>query len=816
MTYRNDAPLFDPLDDRLGLAPFGRRLSRVIRGAQLGHNIVIGLNGTWGSGKTSAINFAVAHLMAVEKAGLAPLCKDEAAEAEALTHLLKSNAGSSAEADSTSYSTPELLRQLEIESGQADNETIIIRYNPWLVSGHETLISDFFRLLGNRTAEFSDTDASNDIRRYAREVAAFTERLTGSAEGMMRVVALGLDLSGGGGAATFGLGAAQEALRKIKGTAGSVREKLAENAVLTLQEARDNLKAALKKTPKRFLVIIDDIDRLETDEVRPILSMVKSVGDLPNVTYLLGFDRRSIEHALGEGQTEQDDRPTFLEKVIQIDIELPRISSKLLGKELFRWLPSLLNRELTESEISDLETDLFRGWEMLETPRDLMRLYNSLLFVRMATDRELLITDLVRMELIRLKESNLFDWIMSNQQFFSGSHETHLVWFNNQERHEFIESGLQNASLRRRSICSKWLRRTLTEFRDTSHPYSNPIQDLDHNLGWPLRSPEGWHAYTHLYPHEDTISQDEWGKLKQIQEHEQKCVAYLKTIDIRQRSDEKSMLYSLVDDLRHFFSIDDCPTGLLSALVKQGEDLWWHRNYNWGGTPINTLMHLSDLIPSKERIRLLPSLVGSKSVPLGVAGLMTIELGRPYDFVWPKLEDKESIEQLSEADVHHLADIVSQRIDDALPDDIGWSCRLGPLLEIYEKQRGPAAAAKIAEQIFASNGQGGIGLIMLKASYTIGSEGTSYTFNDVNEDIYPLSAIRTYAVARLKDQKFPEHSQLLEACVKGIDQILAKKAATNSENDPDSELDENQSTASKPRAKKSDKKKGKRPPKSKS
>lgn len=807
MTYRNDAPLFDPHDDRLGLAPFGRRLSRVIRGAQLGQNIVIGLNGTWGSGKTSAINFAVAHLMAAEKAGLAALCKDDAAEEEALSHLLESPAGAAADDASTSFSTPELLRRLENESGQGDNETIIIRYNPWLVSGHETLISDFFRLLGNRAAEFADSDTSNDIRRYAREVAAFTERLTGSAEGLMRVVALGLDLSGGGGAASISIPAAQEIFRKIRGTAGSVREKLSENAELTLQEARDNLISALKKIPKRFLVIIDDIDRLEANEVRPLLSMVKSVGDLPNITYLLGFDRRSIEHALGEARTERDDRPTFLEKVVQIDIELPRTSGKLLEKELFRWLPSLLDRELTENETRDLETDLYRGREMLETPRDLTRLYNSLLFVRMATDKELLITDLVRMELIRLKESNLFDWIMENQRFFSGSYETHLVWFKDEQKKEFIKIGLQNASIRKRDICLRWLQRTLTEFQEPNAMIGEPIRVNDRSLGWPLKSSEGWHTYTRLYPHEDTISQDEWKKLKEIQEYEEKCVVFLQAIDQRQRTDGKSMLFSLVEDLKHFFSTDDRPTGLLSALVMNNEELWWQRNYGWGGTPIHTLMHLTDLIPSEERIRLLPSLIGSKAVPLGVAGLITIELGRPYDFVWPKLENRESIERLSEADVHHLADIAAQRMDDASPDDIGWSCRLGPLLEIYAKQRAPAEVAKITERILASDGRGGIGLILLLSSYSIGSDGTWVTFKEVNEDIYPLAAIRAYAAARLNDQKFPEHTQLLEACVEGIDRMLATKAATKSGEGTDSEPDENQSGISKPKSKKPVKKK---------
>ncbi len=65
----------------------------------------------------------------------------------------------------------------------------------------------------------------------------------------------------------------------------------------SLSQLRDELAADLHGQDKRLLVIIDDVDRLPANEVRQIFRLVKSVADLPNVNYLLIFDREVAERA---------------------------------------------------------------------------------------------------------------------------------------------------------------------------------------------------------------------------------------------------------------------------------------------------------------------------------------------------------------------------------------------------------------------------------------------------------------------------------------------------------------------------------------
>ena len=55
---------------------------------------------------------------------------------------------------------------------------------------------------------------------------------------------------------------------------------------------------ALKEGKQRYLIVIDDIDRLTPAEIREVFKVVKALADFPNVVYLLSFDREVVAQAL--------------------------------------------------------------------------------------------------------------------------------------------------------------------------------------------------------------------------------------------------------------------------------------------------------------------------------------------------------------------------------------------------------------------------------------------------------------------------------------------------------------------------------------
>jgi predicted KAP-like P-loop ATPase len=62
-----DRPKADPVDDRLGYAPFAKHLAESISRMAPPEGLVVGLYGPWGSGKTTLLNFVLHYLQAMPR-----------------------------------------------------------------------------------------------------------------------------------------------------------------------------------------------------------------------------------------------------------------------------------------------------------------------------------------------------------------------------------------------------------------------------------------------------------------------------------------------------------------------------------------------------------------------------------------------------------------------------------------------------------------------------------------------------------------------------------------------------------------------------
>ena len=50
----------------------------------------------------------------------------------------------------------------------------------------------------------------------------------------------------------------------------------------------------------RVLVVMDDLDRIQPNEMREMFRLVKGVADFPNTIYLLSFDREVVIDAIAD------------------------------------------------------------------------------------------------------------------------------------------------------------------------------------------------------------------------------------------------------------------------------------------------------------------------------------------------------------------------------------------------------------------------------------------------------------------------------------------------------------------------------------
>ena len=76
---------------------------------------------------------------------------------------------------------------------------------------------------------------------------------------------------------------------------------------------------------------IDDIDRLDRDEILSVLKMVRLTANFPQIVYVLAFDDEMVARAAGQnfGGTPDSGRE-FLEKIVQYPFAIPAVGRKRL------------------------------------------------------------------------------------------------------------------------------------------------------------------------------------------------------------------------------------------------------------------------------------------------------------------------------------------------------------------------------------------------------------------------------------------------------------------------------------------------------
>ena len=182
----------------------------------------------------------------------------------------------------------------------------------------------------------------------------------------------------------------------------------------TVEKTFRNLAEVLKKEQKRFLIIIDDIDRLVPEEALAIFRMIKSVGCLPNVMYLLVFDRILANKVVVERYPSEG--PQFLEKIIQANFELPMPIQTDINNSVLTAIRETCGTpdDVQLIRYQNIFHDVVVPYMQL-IPRDVVRFQNVISVTWPAIAGEVCLADFIALETLRLYEPNLFQAIRSNK-----------------------------------------------------------------------------------------------------------------------------------------------------------------------------------------------------------------------------------------------------------------------------------------------------------------------------------------------------------------------------------------------------------------
>lgn len=284
-------------DDVLHRDQFARRLVRTLisEKTRKASGNVVGLAGSWGAGKSSVLNFVEEQILAEYP------------------------------------------------------EAIVVRFNPWLVSGRNDLVREF-------------------LSELLAMIARSKGKIAQSEQLMKVLVDYGMRLSPvldfvPGGAAAKGVVQAASSLLERGDSLAALRKRL-------LQE--------LTRFPEPIVALVDEVDRVEDAEIHALAQLVRSIADFPNVSYLLAYDATRVAEALGNGSPERG--RSYLEKIIQLQIPIPALAPQEMVAVLRTELAHIEDFSLPKDFLADaryVQMEELLILRVLPTLRDVKRLVGT-------------------------------------------------------------------------------------------------------------------------------------------------------------------------------------------------------------------------------------------------------------------------------------------------------------------------------------------------------------------------------------------------------------------------------------------------------
>jgi predicted KAP-like P-loop ATPase len=274
-------------------------------------------------------------------------------------------------------------------------EISIINFACWWFRGEEALALAFFReLYAGLGPSLGD--------RFKQALPKIGARLLRAGS----VVGAGIDLAGGAGAGAVASGA-------MNWLSGLIKEDD------TVEKLHADLVKALGEQKKRFLIIIDDIDRLAPDEALLIFRLVKSVGRLPNVIYLLVFDRKLAEKIVSGRYPSEG--PHYLEKIIQAGFDIPEPRQSELSAQLLEQVDVLCGSPSEREMVRFMNVVYDVVLPEIKTPRDLVRLMNALSVTWPSVGPEVDQTDFLALETLRVFRPHIHRALRSAKAMLCGT-----------------------------------------------------------------------------------------------------------------------------------------------------------------------------------------------------------------------------------------------------------------------------------------------------------------------------------------------------------------------------------------------------------
>ena len=170
-------------------------------------------------------------------------------------------------------------------------------------------------------------------------------------------------------------------------------------------EQYEFLKKEIGKLGRKIMIFIDDVDRLDSEELIELFSLIRNSSlSFPNMSYILTYDK---EYVASQLQNKFDAHTyRYMEKIVQVEYPLAKTTPEQLEKAFFDELEKLSPRYNTLARQIKSSITLK---DYLPTLRAIKRICNTLSSIRRELKGNVALFDWFILELIRTQYPLLYD-----------------------------------------------------------------------------------------------------------------------------------------------------------------------------------------------------------------------------------------------------------------------------------------------------------------------------------------------------------------------------------------------------------------------
>lgn len=270
-------------------------------------------------------------------------------------------------------------------------------FNPWRYKSEDILLQDLFALIIN--AVKSDKKLKNKIQELGELLDEYSQYIS-----FPKINILGIEV---------------ETTNTVRGLSKGIGRTLKGDN--TLENKKEKINNILSDLALPLVIFIDDVDRLDNNEIKQLFRLIKLTADFNKLIYIIAFDESIVSKALSSnyGSGTIEDGMSFLEKIIQLPIRIPYSNEN----ERFEYTISIINEWLDKSKISTpqkYQEDFVITFKSLHkffiiTPRDSKRLLNSISFTYNCLKNEISIYDVILLETIRIFAPAVFNELIAQK-----------------------------------------------------------------------------------------------------------------------------------------------------------------------------------------------------------------------------------------------------------------------------------------------------------------------------------------------------------------------------------------------------------------